>query len=419
MINDNAEKLLQEARKFVNDNYIIKRNSGGDFNIFSVLNIERDEVFTHSNMIYSFLCSESGHCMEDKYLKLFLKNVLDIKEPYLLKKWYIEREWPFNDGRIDFIIYNDDYFIAIEMKIDATDQIKQLKRYEEYAKTKTKNYAVYYLTLDGKKPSSQSIDGMESEVSLISFKEHIINWLQSCIDITPKQYKVLNALYQYKELINKIINNQKGVENEMISLLMNKDNYIAFKELQKSENAMKQKFMDKFCAALETKFKYNNMDFQKNANIEDFYDNPKSIIEYERITDKTFITEENILYSIVHIVEISEADGSLVYGYKLKNSKTNKFITSMEKELSQKDKELLKAKYNFKNRDLKEIISGIWICWNYIHAEGNGIYSFRKFNDNVTKMLDEDEFKKEVDRIANTILEEYNLFFGGNQYVNV
>jgi len=69
-IYNSTEILLQEA----------KINRGGDFNLFSVLNIERDEVFTHSNMIYSFLNSESGHLMGDKYLKLFLEIVLGINK---------------------------------------------------------------------------------------------------------------------------------------------------------------------------------------------------------------------------------------------------------------------------------------------------------------------------------------------------
>lgn len=52
-MDNSTENLLQEAKAIIKNNYEAKKNCGGDFNIFSVLNIERDEVFTHSNMIYS------------------------------------------------------------------------------------------------------------------------------------------------------------------------------------------------------------------------------------------------------------------------------------------------------------------------------------------------------------------------------
>lgn len=415
---NDAEKLLQEARKIIRDNYETKRNSGGDFNIFSVLNIERDEVFTHSNMIYSFLNSESEHFMKDKYLKLFLKIVLNINEPYLSKKWYVEREWPFDDGRIDFVIYNDECFLAVEMKIDAVDQPKQLKRYEDYAKIRRKNYIIYYLTLNGKEPSAQSKEGMETKVHLISFEEHIMKWLQMCINITPVQYKVYDALKQYRELVDKIISN-KGEEKEMGSLLMNKDNYMAFKELQKSEIAMKQKFIEKFCGKLEEKFKENNLGFQSIFNANGFFCNPKGVIQYALTTDKTLITEKNIVYNLIYIVEISETEGSLIYGYRLKNIKTNTFITSIENELSAKDIKSLKKQFNFSGFDLKEVTTGIWVYWNYVYAEDKGIYAFREFNNNVIKMLDIEGFEKEMDRIVNIISVEYNFCYRGDQNVNV
>lgn len=415
---NDAEKLLQEARKIIRDNYEIKRNSGGDFNIFSVLNIERDEVFTHSNMIYSFLNSESEHFMKDKYLKLFLKIVLNINEPYLSKKWYVEREWPFDDGRIDFVIYNDEYFLAVEMKIDAVDQPKQLKRYEDYAKTRRKNYIIYYLTLNGKESSAQSKEGMETKVHLISFEEHIMKWLQMCINITPVQYRVYDALKQYRELVDKIISN-KGEEKEMVSLLMNKDNYMAFKELQKSEIAMKQKFIEKFCGKLEEKFKENNLGFQSIFNVNGFFCNPKGVIQYALTTDKTLITEKNIVYNLIYIIEISETEGSLIYGYRLKNIKTNTFITSMENELSAKDIKSLKKQFNFSGVDLNEVTTGIWVYWNYVYAEDKGIYAFREFNNNVIKMLDIEGFEKEMDRIINIISVEYNFCYRSGQNVNV
>jgi hypothetical protein len=84
-------------------------------------------------MIYSFLHPDSGHFMDKKYLNLFVEHVLGFNDPIeLSKEWYAQREWPFSGGRIDFVVYNDNRYFAIEMKIDAYDQEAQLSRYEKY-----------------------------------------------------------------------------------------------------------------------------------------------------------------------------------------------------------------------------------------------------------------------------------------------
>ena len=52
---DFMDTLIEKAKNeilIINDK--IKKN-GGEYNVFNVLGIERDEVFTHSNIIYSFL----------------------------------------------------------------------------------------------------------------------------------------------------------------------------------------------------------------------------------------------------------------------------------------------------------------------------------------------------------------------------
>lgn len=415
-----AEKLLQDAKIIIKDNYEAKKKCGGDFNIFSILNIERDEVFTHSNMIYSFLNPQSGHFMEDKYLKLFLEIVLmDIKGIDLSKKWYVEREWPFEDGRIDFIIYNEDYFFAIEMKIDAKDQEHQLKRYEDYAKTRAKNYKIVYLTLDGKEPSSQSIDNMESKPYLISFEKHILKWLQSCINFTPVQYKVCDALKQYKELVNKLVNNE-GMEKKMASILMNRENYKAFKELQQSENIMKQEFVVKFCKELEKRFAQKSLSFQniKNENLKmvepkEFFDNSDTLINYE-INIMKDLNLKRIKCDVVFVVEISNSDsrqdGTLVLGLKLKNTLDGTYINFSGNQITSEDREELISLCKLNNYNKKDILCSFWVYLNYIYTAEKGEYALREFNDNIINMLDDTSFSKEMDRIINTIFAGYKNF---------
>lgn len=422
-MDNSAENLLQEAKTIIKNNYEAKKNRGGDFNIFSILKIERDEVFTHSNMIYSLLNSQSGHFMEDKYLKSFLNIVLGIKGADIYKKWYVEREWPFEDGRIDFVIYNDDWFFAIEMKIDAGDQDHQLKRYEDYAKTRGKDYKIFYLTLDGKEPSSQSEEGMERKPYLISFEKHILEWLKKCIDETPVQYKARDALKQYRELVNKIINNE-GVEKQMVSILMKKENYKAFKELQKSENIMKQEFVEKFCEELEKRFEQNSLIFEnitdENLKIVEpkkFFSDSNTLINYEINIMKDFNLNGS-KFSVVFVVEISNSsdsrkDGTLVFGLKLKNTLDGTYFNFSQNQITLEDRNNLMNLFNLNNYNKKYIMSSFWIYWDYIYTEGKGVYALREFNDNVINMLDNESFSKEMDRIINSILISYKSFYKG------
>lgn len=256
--------LIENAKKeiLIMNNKI--KNSGGEYNIFNVLGIERDEVFTHSKIIYSLLNPNSGHYMGKKYLELFIEHVLGIKNPLdLSKEWYAEREWPFPDGRIDFVMHNKSIFIAIEMKIDARDQENQLARYEKYAKSINQNYKIFYLTLHGSEATDNSIQRMQGSYNKISFKNHILNWLNLCIKNTPVDNKVISALNQYKDLVNKLISNQdKEGTKEMAQLISNPENYRAYLKLRESENLMKQEFIEKFLNKMEEKLKRINMNFK-------------------------------------------------------------------------------------------------------------------------------------------------------------
>lgn len=131
----------------------------------------------------------------------------------LSKEWFAERECPFSNGRIDFVVFSDSLYAVIEMKIGAFDHEAQLSRYEQYAKMQNRqNYDVFYLTIDGKDASEQSAAGLQKDYHRISFRKHIMDWLNKCIGITSKNNKAYNALIQYRDLIEKLISDQKVVE---------------------------------------------------------------------------------------------------------------------------------------------------------------------------------------------------------------
>ena len=76
--------------------------------------------------------------------------------------------------------------IIIENKIYAYDQEEQLFKY--YNKIISENYKkenifIYYLTLDGREPSLNSIQNLVigKDIRCISYKEEILEWIKHCM----------------------------------------------------------------------------------------------------------------------------------------------------------------------------------------------------------------------------------------------
>lgn len=200
-LNPLIANLLQVAEKKYND-YMIE--DGAYYTIFSTLDNERDEAHVHSKIIFYLLTRASCPDGHDDFLKLFLRE-LKIPEYLLQDKWIPFREKYFDNGRIDFVIESKRFCIAIEMKIDAKDSSAQLERYEEFCKKRNKEYLIFYLTLDGRKPTKNSIGNMNVEkLRLISFKKEIDLWLCKCLKcVKPTGYKH-SFLMQYLGVVNHI-----------------------------------------------------------------------------------------------------------------------------------------------------------------------------------------------------------------------
>ena len=67
---------------------IVKKSTNEDFNIFSILRMETDEVNTHSRFIAELLNPKGSHFQEEKFLELFIKYF-----NYLKKQKIIVTSW--------------------------------------------------------------------------------------------------------------------------------------------------------------------------------------------------------------------------------------------------------------------------------------------------------------------------------------
>ncbi|MGL6120797.1 MAG: PD-(D/E)XK nuclease family protein, partial [Fusobacteriaceae bacterium] len=153
------ENLILSGEVIINK-YDILDQSKEKFNLFEILDLEKKEVELHSKFIYELINPQGKNPLNKLFLSLFFKNVLE-KELPKNESYSIYREYGTTKyGRIDFYIKfeNSNSGFAVEMKVDAGDQEKQLERYESFLKEKHGvNYTLYYLTLTGKEASEFSI----------------------------------------------------------------------------------------------------------------------------------------------------------------------------------------------------------------------------------------------------------------------
>ena len=156
----NKYKLFLENINLIDKKYQILKSKDENFNIFSILRNEYDEVNLHSKFIVELIKNKTyGY----KFLILFLKKIgidfFEIKDYQVFGEYTVK-----NNGRIDILIkiYSkiEKKVIVLENKIYAEDQFQQLKRYydsmvrEGY---KDKEIEIVYLTHFGQEYSEENI----------------------------------------------------------------------------------------------------------------------------------------------------------------------------------------------------------------------------------------------------------------------
>lgn len=240
--------------------------SGYFFNIFEILNVELDEVNTHSSILCNLLDPKGSHGEGRYYLDLFLKHLdlykllanLDVvvDKNYFIGK--IDDEYE-SGGYIDILLNFDNKFkIAIENKINAKDQPNQLYRYETWLKNNSEKHLLLYLTKNGDDPSYSSTKNCERENPYwknISYSNVIKNWLENALKKT-KQKQILN---QYLRIISNFSGEDdfmdEGFCKEIIEAL--KTNLEAvdliIDNCEKLSKSLVEDFLDKLKTKLNTK----------------------------------------------------------------------------------------------------------------------------------------------------------------------
>ncbi len=246
------------------------------FNIFSILDIECKEVKLHSRFICELLNPKAEHKQKEKFLKEFLSILKEEKElanffsDDELSTISVERE----RDNIDILISSKDKAIIIENKIHADYGDNQLSGYKNTVKKqgyKEENIKTVYLTLNGDKvPKNESDETVRKETVLLSYKKHIVRWLEACIEKVASIPRVKETLQQYLELIKKLtgraLNKEETMEVKKL-FLDNKDYMKAFANAQEGFEKAAQEVREKFWKELKKRFKNEYKNIEDNGDM--------------------------------------------------------------------------------------------------------------------------------------------------------
>jgi len=202
----------------------------GRFNLFTVLLADSDECRLHSRYLTHLLDPHGAHDCGPLFLRLFLRELerhapvsdgvntppLMLPDKTARETATVFRELPTNKyGNVDILIeFRSGGAIAIENKIYAGDQEGQIAGYSAYLHEKYgSNVGLLYLTLDGR--PSHSAKGCN--YYRISYREHVLNWIEECLRETYQYVNINQALQQYREVVRQLTG--KRLEKQMESIL--------------------------------------------------------------------------------------------------------------------------------------------------------------------------------------------------------
>ncbi|NDK56820.1 PDDEXK-like family protein [Pontibacter fetidus] len=226
-----AEKLsnlLDGTKRIIAHQKELAELRGETFNVFSILKMERLENSTHSAFLTELLNPDGTHLKGNIFLKLFLDTLEDVPLTLNLNTTNVKPEHHIGarnvdtkyGGRIDIYICDSlNNSISIENKIDAGDQEAQIERY--YNHNKGKN-TVLYLTLHGSDPSNGSKGALESGTDFhnISYRKHILEWLDKCLKEAADSPILRETIKQYKILIQKLTATMAEKQTQQLTNLM-------------------------------------------------------------------------------------------------------------------------------------------------------------------------------------------------------
>ena len=405
-----AQKLLKIVKVFEKE-YLLKDSPR--LNILNIIEMDTKEASAHAKILEFLLDCKWETNEKETLFTSFLGKVLGfsktkIKE-FLKEKFSISREHMIKDGRIDFVIESESLCIAIEMKIYASDGDRQIERYENYCKSRGKDYKIFYLTLDGHEPSEISIENSKnSKVECISFEENILPWLEESLNYLKKEKYKYSFILQYIGAIKNLIDIEEAnmeILNTFEEMKTTKFLNDRFKEKIQSiivefvegiDKNIEKKLKDKEILK-EDSFCYSGTyNFYKNGT-----GTGGSCYKLDKMKNKD--NAKDLEYYLVFSIEVTnDIRGS----FHISQYTDDKGYTPIKFEDIEKIDSKFFNKYKEKFNNLK-VLKGLnnnqYGVWFHIKNSRSQEIDFKNFSDSALELVEKDVMKNEIKEITKYI----------------
>ncbi len=246
------DKLLTQVGEIHHQAEQLRRESGGRFNVFSVLRKPHDEVGLHSSFLHYLLDPKGKHDQGPIFLEAFLSQVgMTLSGDLSKVKAYREKD------NIDILLRSGSEAIVIENKIYALDQKRQLQRYRDTLLGKgidESSITLIYLTLDGHEPEDMSeLD--PNHVELVKYSDHILSWLDECVRLMTSKPRIRESLSQYQDIVKRLtgVMGTKAEIDAVAKILLHDNNYAKAQLIQQAMLSARTEVHRWFWKTLERK----------------------------------------------------------------------------------------------------------------------------------------------------------------------
>ena len=399
--NKKFKELIDKSKDLMKD-YL--RRDSSELNLLNVIDEDTYE-WNHSKILNTLFTKIHIKNEKDNFLTLFLKKIgiENIGEDEVS----VEREYrciPY--GQMDFKFENKNLCIVLEMKIYAIDGLKQLRKYEEFCLKNRKDYKIFYLTLDGHKPNEESVKGFKNKNNLkyISFKEHILPWLEECLNLVKNEKNKSSFILQYIAVIENLIEEEKY---KMAGLIEKTEDAKAIVFLYEKilKNKM-QEILENFLANLGKKIKKSlrGIDYKELKN--ELYN--KSTLNYflddvEKKYYFNFGISTNKDGKIIGSFEFLEYNETEDFYYWIAFEEMKKINKDFFYKWNEKIENLENLLENFKMKNVKNDKSGY--KYFYLRNRNAEEIDFKDFSKTSIALNLIDNMDKEVDYFSKIFIE--------------
>ncbi len=403
----NIKYLLRDIN-IVRKKFEEREKNEDNFNMFTILRKESDEVYLHSKFLSALLDPNGPHRLGTIFLNSFLDRIESDFE-------YDEKSlevYPNNQNRSEYkeidICFIDRLAkkaVMVENKIyheDTNHEDKgQLENYYgrliEEDKIPEDGIEVYYLTLDGHEPSEDSVKlsgkypNLQDKVKCISYSVEILDWLRNIVKECYNKPSLRESIIQYIKIVENMTNNDTSIEEriEIKNLIgMHEDNLMSAKLLIDNFNHVKWHTIYDFYNELEAELKNSGFDIIQKTTVDDI----TNLVHggpIKRKVDLVFTVRKGDIPVWIR----ADFDDWIYWG--VCNDKEEDI--KVPKALLPKIKQYTSDDSDFENED-------VWICWKFLGDNENDRICLSNFSCDGTFRLISPQYRKMmIMRLVNEI----------------